>query len=141
VLVRNAGGGTLVVEVAGLVRVDAICGRCAESFAAELPFEATEEFRDEPGPNDESLDYSRFTGDLINLDAMVADAVGVSIPIALLCRPDCQGLCPICGTNRNTASCSCQPAADDRWAKLTGWISGGETEEELEREEHGRSKA
>lgn len=142
VLVRNTGGGTLVVDISGHVRVEAVCSRCVENFTADLAFAATEEFRDEPGPNDESLDYSRFTGDLIDLDAMVADAVGVSIPIALTCRPDCQGLCPLCGTNRNVDSCRCQFPADDRWAKLAGLVSGDKTEdEELERENHGRSKA
>lgn len=142
VLVRNTGGGTLVVQISGSVEAKAVCSRCAEPCEVVLPFEATEEFRDESGPNDESLDYSRFTGDVIALDDMVADAVGVSFPIALLCRPDCQGLCPTCGANWNDGPCGCEPASDNRWAALAQLLSDSKPDQqELEREKHGRSKA
>ncbi|NMP22983.1 YceD family protein [Sulfobacillus harzensis] len=144
VLVRNTGGGTLIVDVSGTVEADAVCSRCAEPFHIVLPFEATEEFRDEPGPDDESLDYWRFTGDKIQLDKMVSDAAGVSFPIALLCRPDCRGLCPTCGTNLNESDCDCAPATDDRWAALAQLKIPGDSEdrdEEVGREKHGRTKA
>lgn len=144
VLVRNAGGGTFVVDVTGQVEADAVCSRCAEPFHMTLPLEVTEEFREEPGPDDESLDYWRFTGDKIHLDKMVSDAVGASFPIALLCRPDCRGLCPTCGANLNESDCDCVPVADDRWAVLAPLISPKHREdrnEEVGREKHGRSKA
>jgi uncharacterized protein len=118
VLVRNTGGGRLVVEVKGVLEAEAVCTRCAEPFHLSLPFEATEEFREEAGPSDENLDYGRYTGDKINLDVMVADAAGASVPIAVLCHPDCLGLCPVCGTNRNVTSCDCAVAVDERWAPL-----------------------
>jgi uncharacterized protein len=36
-----------------------------------------------------------------------------------LCRPDCAGLCPVCGQNLNLGECQCPPPeADPRWAKL-----------------------
>ena len=35
----------------------------------------------------------------------------LAIPMKPLCRPDCQGLCPHCGTNRNVATCTCE----NRW--------------------------
>lgn len=144
VLVRNTGGGTLVVDVSGAVEADAVCSRCAEPFHIVLPFEATEEFRDEPGPDDESLDYRRFTGDKIQLDEMVSDAAGASFPIAILCRTDCRGLCPTCGTNFNVSDCDCVPATDDRWAALAQLMNPSNTEkpdEGLGREKHGRTKA
>lgn len=144
VRVRNTGGGAFVVDVAGTVVAEAVCSRCAEPFLVKLPFEVTEEFRDEPGPDDELLEYRRFTGDKIVLDEMVSDAAGVSFPIALLCRPDCQGLCSTCGANRNTTMCDCAPPADDRWAILAQFVDPDSVEkpnEGLEREKHGRSKA
>ena len=145
VLVRNTGGGALVVDISGTVEADAICSRCAEPFHISLPFEATEEFRDEPGPDDESLDYRRFTGDKIQLDDMVSDAAAVSFPIAILCKPDCRGLCPQCGTNLNVSECDCVPAVDNRWAQLAQWIDPSKEaqnhHEGLGREKHGRTKA
>ncbi|MDA8204777.1 MAG: DUF177 domain-containing protein [Thermaerobacter sp.] len=142
VLVRNAGGGTLVVDISGQVKAKAVCDRCAEPFQIALPFEATEEFREEPGPNDENLDYSRFTGDAIDLDEIVSDAVGVSFPIALVCRPDCKGLCPVCGINWNESTCQCAPPADNRWAPLDKLVAHHlRQHEELERDKNGRTKA
>jgi uncharacterized protein len=142
VLVRNTGGGALIVDVSGTVHARAICSRCAESFAMALPFSATEEFRDERGASDPWLDYLRFTGDVINLDEVVSDAVGVSFPIAVLCRPDCKGLCPQCGTNWNQRECECRTAADDRWEKLAQlWVhDASEPKEEVERDKNGRTK-
>lgn len=34
-------------------------------------------------------------------------------PMAPLCRPDCAGICPECGTNRNTTPCDCKIVAID----------------------------
>ena len=41
-----------------------------------------------------------------------------AMPMAPLCRPECAGICPQCGTDRNEASCDCEPPIDARWAKL-----------------------
>jgi uncharacterized protein len=42
-----------------------------------------------------------------------------NLPMALVCRPDCRGICPTCGKNLNEGACKCEPTpADDRWAKL-----------------------
>lgn len=141
VLVRNTGGGSLVVQIAGEVEVQTVCSRCAEPFGMTLPFEATEEFRDEPGPDDENLDYSRYVGDVVGLDKLVADAVGLSVPIAPVCRPDCQGLCVICGANRNLVQCGCEPTVDDRWAALRQYQPDSSEHEKLERENNGRTEA
>jgi uncharacterized protein len=41
------------------------------------------------------------------------------VPGYALCRDDCQGLCPTCGTELNTGSCDCAPASvDPRWEGL-----------------------
>ena len=43
----------------------------------------------------------------------------LSLPMQRICREDCQGICPICGQNRNLAECGCQvKTPDDRWAAL-----------------------
>ena len=42
----------------------------------------------------------------------------LELPLAPLCSEDCQGLCPVCGANRNTEPCDCAPVADPRWAAL-----------------------
>jgi uncharacterized protein len=49
----------------------------------------------------------------------------LSVPSFVLCREDCQGLCPTCGSDRNTGACSCAPTPDARWAGLNALRSSG----------------
>lgn len=57
--------------------------------------------------------------DQIDLLPMVRENLLVAIPLGPLCREDCPGFCPHCGTDLKTGSCSCAaPSADDRWAAL-----------------------
>jgi uncharacterized protein len=42
-------------------------------------------------------------------------------PLKPLCRPDCAGLCPVCGANLNEKSCDCVPGVDQRWGALAGF--------------------
>jgi uncharacterized protein len=45
----------------------------------------------------------------------------LNIPMRILCKEDCRGLCPKCGRNRNTNSCDCvEEAIDPRWEGLKG---------------------
>ena len=49
----------------------------------------------------------------------VYDQVVLAFPVQPLCRPDCAGLCQICGGNRNEASCTCRAeSGDPRFALL-----------------------
>ncbi len=42
----------------------------------------------------------------IDLEPAMLDEVVVSLPLVALCRPNCAGLCPTCGTDLNEAPCS-----------------------------------
>lgn len=58
-------------------------------------------------------------GEQIDLTPFVRDVVLLDTPTVVLCRPDCAGLCPTCGVDRNATTCHCAPTpADDRWAGL-----------------------
>ncbi len=56
--------------------------------------------------------------DHLDLEPLVRDAVLLELPPAPLCRPDCAGICPVCGADRNESRCACAPPADVRWAAL-----------------------
>jgi uncharacterized metal-binding protein YceD (DUF177 family) len=47
----------------------------------------------------------------IDLAQVAREQCYLAVPMKPLCRPDCQGLCPHCGINRNTGSCTCE----NRW--------------------------
>jgi uncharacterized protein len=45
----------------------------------------------------------------------------LSLPVKTLCKPDCKGLCPRCGENRNSQACHCDEGPNDpRWEALAG---------------------
>jgi uncharacterized protein len=60
-----------------------------------------------------------YQGGGVLLEDAVREQVLLSVPLKVVCRDDCKGLCPVCGKNRNTELCSCvQPLQDPRWAAL-----------------------
>ena len=62
-------------------------------------------------PQDE-LEVGFFSGDGIEFDDVVTEQVILSVPMKVICKTDCQGLCPVCGTNLNFKKCGCSPAAE-----------------------------
>ncbi len=99
------------------------CDRCLETFeqpiAAHLNvFYIFDELDAGKLPPDEVKVISPDTV-TIDLAEDVREMVVLSVPLKLLCREDCKGLCPHCGTNWNVAACSCQTqASDPRWSGL-----------------------
>ena len=67
----------------------------------------------------EYIEYGYYQDDVIDLDALIFEQVMLQIPIKVLCTDSCKGLCPHCGINLNTASCSCHAGfIDERLAVL-----------------------
>lgn len=55
----------------------------------------------------------------IDITEEVRDLLLLAIPVKLLCRENCKGLCAGCGANLNHESCRCTPrAVDPRWQVL-----------------------
>lgn len=65
-------------------------------------------------------DAFEIVGDQIDLIPMVRENLLLDAPVAPLCRPDCAGLCPTCGVDRNTTTCDCvSTVTDPRWDALS----------------------
>lgn len=55
------------------------------------------------------------------LEDVVREQVLLTLPGRVLCREDCKGLCPHCGTDRNASDCGCaESTGDPRWGALAG---------------------
>jgi uncharacterized protein len=55
----------------------------------------------------------------LDLDEDVRQYINLTIPIKLLCKEGCLGLCSVCGVNKNNSSCRCEnDAIDTRWDPL-----------------------
>lgn len=66
------------------------------------------------------LDLFPYDGEHVDLEPLFREQFVLAIPYAPLCREDCKGLCPQCGIDRNSATCSCEPPIDPRLAGLKG---------------------
>ncbi len=105
-----------------------LCSRCLEvvqsPFSMEMrviyfPPSAHVQIDGEDGVDaDEELDLYSHDGMTLDLRPPVHDIVALALPIQPLCRPDCLGLCQVCGENRNAVACACDAAGDLRFASL-----------------------
>ena len=62
---------------------------------------------------DDDLETSYYRDDQIDLNELLREQFYLALPMKPLCREDCQGLCPVCGINRNTATCGCELSWED----------------------------
>ncbi|MEG0874434.1 MAG: DUF177 domain-containing protein [Clostridiales bacterium] len=88
-----------------------LCDRCGEETEYEVKAEFSEAFTNLPekireGEGDQSLSHF-FEGDEIDLLPYVEQSVFLAMPMKVLCKEECMGLCPQCGQNLNIKKCSC----------------------------------
>jgi uncharacterized protein len=57
---------------------------------------------------DEDLNTSYYRDHVLDLGEMLREQFYLALPMQPLCRPDCKGLCPQCGVDRNVEQCACQ---------------------------------
>lgn len=101
------------------------CDRCLDMFTQGLEatyqivyvFEgATAHTEDTEGIE---LQVLPADANLIDLADDVRQYMLLGVPLKLLCKEECAGLCPTCGANLNTHPCSCvREATDPRWEQL-----------------------
>jgi uncharacterized protein len=95
------------------------CARCLKAFDAGFRVEVRELFV--PGARPEDDEYPVVEG-FVDLEPLIRDNVLPAMPFAPLCRPDCLGLCPRCGGDRNLGECTCSGQVDPRWSALSGLV-------------------
>jgi uncharacterized protein len=100
------------------VEVRGPCMRCLEEARLPIAIDARE-YHDLEPDGDEELVSDYVSDDVIALAGWARDAVALALPDPVLCRPDCAGLCPVCGRNLNDEPHEhAEAAADPRWAAL-----------------------
>jgi len=99
-----------------------VCDRCNEEFERELKNDFSILFLyDSTKVTEEDTDviYLSRDEDKLELTEIVRDYALLSIPMKKLCKEDCRGLCPQCGTNLNISSCNCKTEEiNPVWEKL-----------------------
>jgi uncharacterized protein len=102
------------------------CSRCLEPAQVALEIALEETFVPtldvltgqvtKPAEDDEALWIDQHH--LLDLSEVLRQDVLLALPMHVLCREDCKGLCPTCGNNLNEGACDCAPDIDPRWAAL-----------------------
>jgi uncharacterized protein len=75
------------------------CTRCLQDARVAVEVDAREV--DQPGGGDDEMRSPYVSGDELDVGAWAHDALVLALPTKLLCRPDCAGLCPVCGESLN----------------------------------------
>lgn len=107
----------LVGRVAATLELE--CSRCLEPFQVPVnaPFDllflsdadSAQAVRgDEQEVREDDVGVSYYKDEVIDLAEVIREQFYLVLPMKPLCREDCQGLCPVCGANKNRETCACQ---------------------------------
>jgi uncharacterized protein len=114
--IHQASTGS-VFQLSFRVRLHGPCFRCLEDAVLELPISAREYQATKPDSDELRSPY--VADDKLDLSAWARDAIALELPEKILCRADCEGLCPVCGKNLNDEPHEHQEQEPDpRWSVL-----------------------
>ena len=115
--ISQASGAT----VFGMTLEAHLTGPCMRCLAfAEVERRVTaREFHDPDAPSADELRSDYVTDHHLDIGAWARDAIALELPEQILCRPDCAGLCPVCGRDLNfEPHVHADREPDPRWAAL-----------------------
>lgn len=95
------------------------CARCLEPLEIPLRAETDTLLTHDAFAADSEDEVYLLSGDEVEVEEILVPALILQVEMTYLCRPDCKGLCPVCGIDRNKSSCSCsERKIDPRLAVL-----------------------
>lgn len=132
-LLRTSHGVLLEAALDGSVLVQ--CSRCLRDVRCPVSLEIIEEFHPTVDvvrgtfvaveEEDEALLINEHH--VLDISEVVRQALLLEVPLQVLCREDCAGLCPICGEDLNLGPCGCSlETTDPRWEALAALLSESE---------------
>jgi len=138
---RTSGCATLIEEHYGhkgvvqdirlvgslATQIEVSCARCLEPVTRDVARSFDLLYRplgidaghEELSVTDAEAEIGYYIGDGLLLEDVLREQLLLAVPIKIVCREDCRGLCPSCGCNLNVEKCACTaPLPDPRWAAL-----------------------
>lgn len=101
------------------------CDRCLEDFRRRMDATYEQVYllspQEQPATGEENVEVVVLSADtnIIDIGEDARQFLLLKLPIKMLCKDDCAGLCPSCGTNLNQSSCDCSlEETDPRWDAL-----------------------
>jgi len=110
------------VSVAGRFETTArlSCSRCLDAIVTHV--EPTVDLQFMPAPSGrhaqtelgrDDLEVDFYHADILDVGELLRSETDLALPMKPLCRPDCRGLCPVCGGNKNVTECRCETRGPD----------------------------
>lgn len=114
----NAGQGRVVVEGELQLTLSVPCDRCLQSVAVPLTVTFSHEVaapEGDGGISENASDEEQcfVFGYELDTDTLIDNEILIQMPVKVLCREDCKGICPTCGRNLNEGECGCDNFVPD----------------------------
>lgn len=105
--------GVVTVRFTAEFTMHYLCDRCLSDEHRESRMSFEHILLNDTQAASESDDCIFVQGNSLDLDDLVTNDVLLELPMKLLCREDCKGLCPSCGKNLNLGDCDCEKKTVD----------------------------
>lgn len=118
ITVQNTGS-LLVMRGRLHARIRMNCGRCLALVEQALEVPVVEEFASGTAGADvdtidrESPAESAMEDFVFDVSEFARQQISLHVPMTILCREDCKGICPTCGQNLNEGPCECEPETEE----------------------------
>ena len=112
-IITMSGSGNLLLEIP--------CGRCLTPVNVPVEYRIDRKADASSGLDDEGEEVFFFEEDELDTDLLIEDQVLLNIPMKVLCKEDCKGICDRCGANLNIGNCNC--SAEEKSTRMGEAIS------------------
>ncbi len=111
----NTGKGKALMEGSAELVLEIPCDRCLSPVRERLSLSFSQELYapDLLRDQDQEDEQSFLHGYELDVEALLKNEVLINMPVKVLCRPDCKGICKKCGHNLNDGECGCDTFVPD----------------------------
>ncbi len=106
-LFTNLAAGKVRVEGEAEVVLEMQCSRCLKDVEQEIRISFMLDVVSPEIPLEEADDQTFMEGYSLNVESLLNNEILMSLPTKVLCRPDCKGICRVCGKDLNLGECGC----------------------------------
>lgn len=103
--VRVAGEAEVVLKMQ--------CSRCLKDVEQEIKLSFVQDVVSPEVPLEEADDQTFMEGYNLNVESLLGNEILMNLPTKVLCRPDCKGICRVCGKDLNLGECGCDTFVPD----------------------------
>lgn len=129
--VRWLEEGLLIAGISINAVIEAECARCLKSVSLEISGELMYLYYSHGAEGFDDSEYMPVEVDyfskVLDVWPQIQESIYTLLPVKVLCRSDCKGLCPVCGQDLNEGTCSCHSEEiDPRLDALRNYVFEGE---------------